>query len=112
MSCVEVYRDRTTVHLVSLGYNPTGANFISQIRETRSPKSRLIATWDIDIVGDGRTGELRLSLDNGITKEIAQTVGYMDIIKEEGGEPYPVLNSPLLVCFLDLPSEPSPEPEL
>lgn len=107
MSHITVHRNRTAVHLVYLGYNPTGQNFLSQIRERRSPDSRLIATWDIDVVGDGSSGELRLSLDNGVTKEITQTVGYMDIVREVGGEPYSVIDTPILVVFLDLPTVPS-----
>lgn len=104
-----IHRNRTVVHLVSLGYDVAGQNFLSQIREKRSPTSRLIATWDINIVGDGSSGELRLSLDNGVTKEIAQTTGYMDIVREQGGEPYSVLETPIAVVFLDLPTEPSPD---
>jgi hypothetical protein len=109
LSQITVHRNRTAVHLVYLGYNPTGQNFLSQIRESRSPSSRLIATWDISVVGDGSSGELRLSLDNGVTKEITQTFGYMDIVREEGGEPYSVIETPITVVFLDLPTEPSPD---
>lgn len=108
---LSVHRNRTNVHLISLGFDVAGQNFISQIREQRSPTSQLIATWDIEIVGDGSSGELRLSLDNGVTREIAQTIGYMDIVREEGGEPYSVIETPIVVCFLDLPTEPSPDAE-
>lgn len=111
MSTIEVHRNRTNVHLVNLGYNLSGLNFRSEIRKTRRPTSELIAAWAIDIVGDGSTGELRLSLDNGITKDIYDTVGFMDILCEVGGEPYSVLRTPLMVVFLDFPTEPTPDPE-
>lgn len=111
MAHVEVHRNRTNVHLVSLGYDVAGLNFRSEIRKTRRPTSNLIATWSISVVGDGSTGELRLSLDNGLTKDIQDTVGFMDILREEGGEPYSILDTPLTVYFLDFPTEPTPDPE-
>lgn len=110
MAQVEVHRNRTNVHIVSLGFNPTGNTFLSQIREARTPESELIATWDIEVVGDGSTGELRLTLDNSITKDIKQTIGYMDIVREVGGEPYSILEAPLQVAFMDFPTEPTPDP--
>jgi hypothetical protein len=111
MTQVEVHRNRTTVHLVTLGYNVAGIDFRSEIRAGRNPTSRLIATWSIEIVGDGSSGTLRFSLDNGITKEITDNVGFMDIVREEGGEPYSVLDTPLTVCFLDFPTQPTPDGE-
>jgi hypothetical protein len=108
---LEVHRNRTNVSIVKLGYNVSGMNFISQIRAERTRTSRLIATWSIEVVGDGSSGELRFSLDNGITRDISDNIGYMDIVREEGGEPYSVLRTPLVVAFLDFPTEPSPDPE-
>lgn len=109
MACIEIHRNRTFVHLVSLGYDVSGSTFRSEIRETRSPTSRLIASIDIDLVEDGSTGELRLSLDNSITGSIGDNVGFMDILREEGGEPYSVLETPLVVCFTDFPTQPTPD---
>lgn len=110
VSHISVHRNRTNVHLVSLGMNVAGQTFRSEIREGQSPESDLIATWIIDIVGDGSSGQLRLSLDDSITKEITHNVGYMDILREQGGEPYSMLEAPLLVFFYDMPTEPSESP--
>lgn len=112
MSNLKVHRNRTNVNIVSLGFNPSGQTFLSQIREGMSPDSQLIANWNIEVVGDGSTGQLRLSLDNSITKEITQTIGYMDILREEGGEPYSILETPLQVSFMDFPTEPTEDPEV
>jgi hypothetical protein len=92
--------------------NVAGQVFRSEIREGRSPESELIATWNIEVVGDGSTGTLRLSLDDSITRQITHNVGYMDILREEGGEPYSVLDGPLQVCFVDFPTEPSEAPPM
>lgn len=106
---IDVHRFRTTVHKISLGFDVSGETIRSEIRETSSPTSALIATWEIEVIGGGSTGELRLSLDNSVTKHINHKIGYMDILRESGGEPYSVLDDPIQVCFKDFPTRPSVE---
>lgn len=112
MAAVEVHRNRTNVNIVSLGFNVAGQTFISEIREGRHYTSDLIATWEIEIVGDGSTGELRLVLDNSITQGITHRIGYMDILRQQGGEPYSVLEAPIMVVFVDFPTAPDVDPEV
>lgn len=101
-----VHRNRTNVHLVSVGFDVAGQTILSEIRETTNSQSDLIAAWSVEIVGDGSSGELRLSLDNSVTREITHNVGYMDILRIQGGEPYSILEGPIQVCFMDLPTDP------
>jgi len=106
---IEVHRNRTNVHTVHLGFDVSDQTIRSQIRVGQDPSSELIAEWDVEVIGDGSSGELRLSLDNSITKDITHNVGYMDILRESGGEPYSVLEAPIQVCFMNLPTEPTVE---
>lgn len=106
---IEVHRNRTNVHTVSLGFDVSGQTILSQIRVGQDPSSELIATWTVEVIGDGSSGELRLSLDNAITKEITHHQGYMDILRQMDGEPYSILEAPIVVSFRNMPTEPTVE---
>lgn len=104
---IEVHRNRTNVHTVSLGFDVSDQEIISEIRVGQDPDSELIATWNVEVIGDGSSGELRLSLDNAVTKEITQHQGYMDILRQMGGEPYSILEAPIVVSFKNMPTDPT-----
>lgn len=112
MTQLKIHRGRTHVSVVSLGRDISGMTFKSEIRAGQSPDADLIAVWGISIIGDGSTGQLRLSLDNSITSQVTETIGYMDVLRVEGGEPYSEFSAPLQVVFIDMPTEPPPDPEV
>jgi len=106
---IEVHRNRTNVHTVSLGFDVSDQTIRSQIRVGQDPSSELIAEWDVEVIGDGSSGELRLSLDNSVTKDIVHHQGYMDILREMDGEPYSILEAPIVVVFKNMPTAPTVE---
>lgn len=97
---VTVYKDRTNIIPVSLGFNVVGEIFTSEIREQPDTEAELIATWDVTFEdGTGINGELILTLLSTVASEIEQTSGYMDIKRMTGGQPVPVFDRPLEVVF-------------
>lgn len=101
MKQVEVYKGRTVVLPVSLGFDVSQDTFTSEIRVRPSPSSTLIAAWDITFLTDGKDGELILRLDASITSAITQNLGYMDLKRVSGPNPLPVFDAPLEVVFLN-----------
>lgn len=101
MQQVEVYRSRTVILPVSLGFDVSEETITSEIRVAQSPTSDLIATWTVTNKTDGTDGEIILTLDDEITSEIVQTIGYMDLKRMSGGEPLSIFSEPLQVVFLD-----------
>lgn len=99
MEQVNVYVGRYNKLLISLPDDVSGDIFSSEIRAEIDQTSELIATWDISFVTDGSDGELELILDDAITRNIINTVGYMDIKRVVGGEPVNVFDEPLEVVF-------------
>jgi len=85
---IVVYKDRTNVVTVGLGYDASLDTFTSEIRTGESTESTLIATWVVSFLTDGTDGELILTLDDVVTAEIPNTNGFMDIKRMSGGEPY------------------------
>lgn len=102
---VIVYKNRTVVLHVSLGYDVSGDEFTSEIRVDKDPTSQLIATWDVSFETDGVDGELVLRLDDAVTKLITKSTGYMDVKRVSGGEPIAVFDEPLEVLFKDTVTE-------
>jgi len=96
---VVVHKGRTNVVIVKLGYNISSDTWTSEIRTQPTQDSILLATWDVSFVTDGSDGDLRLELDDAITKQIKPTTGYMDLKRVTGGEPVPVFDRPLEVIF-------------
>lgn len=101
MSSIIVYRHRTTLLSVSLGYDISNNIVTSEIREGQDLNTGLIATWDVSFRNDGKDGGLVFRIDDSVSSEIAHTYGYMDIKRVVDGEPYNVLNVPLQVLFKD-----------
>lgn len=102
MSALTIYRGRTNVIPVSLGFDVSADTITGEIRTKPEQTSDEIATWVIDNVTDGSDGEITLTLDDSITSVIAQDRGYTDLKRVTGGEPVPIFNEPLLVEFTDV----------
>lgn len=99
MKQIIVYKGRTVIVPVSLGYDVSGDTFTSEIRTHKDSTSELIASWVVSFAGDGSDGELILTLDNSVTTLIDKVTGYMDLKRITGGEPVNVFYEPLEVLF-------------
>lgn len=97
---IVVYKGRTNIVGVSLGYDVSADTITSEIREKPDQGSTLIATWDVVKLSGGTTGELTLTLDDTVTAAIEQKTGYMDIKRTSAGEPLTVFEHPLEVSFM------------
>lgn len=98
---VVVYKNRTNVIPVNLGFDVSDDTISSEIREGKTSEDLLIATWDVSFKTDGVDGKLLIILDDSVTASITQAFGYMDMKRLSGGEPLPVFSSPLKVVFKD-----------
>lgn len=96
-----VYKNRTNIVPVNLGFDVSADTFTSEIREGKTPTSTLIATWTVSFLTDGTDGALLLTLDDSEADAITQKVGYTDIKRVSGGEPLPVFSAPVKVLFQD-----------
>ena len=99
MNQITVFKNRTTVVPVSLGFDVSTDTFTSEIRANKDHESPIIATWDVTFLNDGTDGELILTLDDSATVNIERTKGYMDIKRVTGGEPVAVFDDPIEVLF-------------
>jgi hypothetical protein len=96
-----VYRKRTMVVPLELGFDVSADTLTSEIREKASTSAPLIATWTVSFLTDGVDGKCLLTLDDSITSTITQKKGYMDVKRVTGGEPIP-LGDPIEVEFRDV----------
>jgi energy-converting hydrogenase Eha subunit B len=96
---IVVHKGRTNSISVGLGYDVSGDVFTSQIRADSDTSSALLATWVVTFATDGSDGELVLSIDDSITREITADRGYMDIKRVSNGEPLAVFDKPVEVIF-------------
>jgi len=101
MKQIVVKKGRTVMIPVSLGFDASNDSFTSQIRAEKNSESELIATWNVSFSTDGIDGELVLTLDDSVTRDITRTIGYMDLVRITGGEPIPVFDELLEVYFED-----------
>ena len=93
-----VFKDRTNIVQVSLGFNVSDDVITSQIR---AYDGTLIATWQVDFDNDGSDGELIFTLDDSAVSGITYQTGQMDIKRMSNGEPYPVGDALIEVEFRD-----------
>jgi hypothetical protein len=93
-----VYKNRTNVISVSLGTDVSGDTLSSEIRAKEQVGSLLLATFDVTFATDGVDGEVILTLDDSETQDITAKMGFMDIKRVSGGEPYAVF-PPVKVVF-------------
>lgn len=96
---VVVYKNRTNIVPVSLGFDVSGDTITSEIR---TASGELIATWLVEFDGDGTDGELILTLDDSDTDAIAYSTGLMDLKRISNGEPLAIFDKPLEVEFRDV----------
>lgn len=94
-----VAKGRTVTVTVSVPYDVSDSTFVSEIREDKASESPLIATWTVSFLTDGADGELVLTLDDSLTKEILHTRGFMDVKRIANGEPTNLWDEPLEVIF-------------
>lgn len=99
MNQIVIFKNRTNVIPVSLGFDVSGDTFTSEIRASKDQESELIATWEVSFLNDGVDGELILTLDDSETVNIIRTKGYMDIKRITNGEPLAVFDDPIEVLF-------------
>lgn len=99
MQQLKIYRGRTAVVPVSLGYDASSETFTSELRAEKDRNSTLLATWVVSFATDGVDGELVLTLDDTTTNNIVKNVGYMDIKRISNGEPLNVLDEPIEVLI-------------
>jgi hypothetical protein len=107
MQQILVQKGRTNVISISVGFDVSDDIITSEIRVSPRFESELIAVWDVTFGTDGTDGELVLTLDNSITSNITQRVGYMDLKRISEGEPLPIFTDPpaLEVSFVDSVTE-------
>lgn len=105
MEPVEVQKGRTVIVPVSVGFDVSQDTISSEIRVGPNKSSNLIASWEVSFETDGTDGQIILTLDDSITSDITQSVGYMDIKRVSGGEPFPIFNKPIEVSFINCVTE-------
>lgn len=99
MGSLNVYKNRTNIIKVDMGFDVSADTITSEIRASKDDDSTLIATWDVAFETDGTDGMLILTLDDTITDAIEAKKGFMDLRRFSGGEPLNVFNAPLTVLF-------------
>lgn len=100
-----IYRDRTNIVPLHLGYDVSADTFRSQIRVGKSKTSLLIAEFDVTFLTDGTDGELLLTLDDSVAATIVQDKGFTDVKRVSAGEPFQVYDEPIPVRFKDTVTE-------
>jgi hypothetical protein len=100
MSDIRVYKERTNVITIDMGFDVSGDTITSEIRSQPDTSGALIATWTVTFTTDGTDGELTLTIDQSLAANIVASTGYMDLKRVSGGEPIPVFARPLQVEFI------------
>lgn len=94
-----VQKGRTNTVNVNLNEDVTGDTFTSEIRTEPNQSSALIATWVVT-VANAAAGELTLGLNDTLSVQIKQDVGYMDIKRvTAGGDVIAVFDQPIRISF-------------
>lgn len=96
-----VYKNRTNVVPVNLGYDVSTDSFAAEIREGKTKESLLIVSWTVSFLTDGTDGQLLMRLDDSDLDTITQKSVYTDLKRTSGGEPLPVFADVVKVLFRD-----------
>lgn len=99
MNEINVYKNRTNIVQVSLGYDVSQDTLTSEIRAGKDVTSDLIVAWDISFDTDGTDGELIFTIDDSASSQISANDGFMDIKRVTGGEPVVVFDGLITVRF-------------
>lgn len=94
-----IYKNRTAVIPLSLGFDVSGDTFSSEVRVAPDVSSEKIAEFVVTFDSDGTDGELILTMDNSVVDLVTRTKGYMDVKRVSNGEPFAVFSEPLEVFF-------------
>lgn len=86
---------RTNTIAVIVPEDLSGLTVASEIRKERDINSDLIASWQVSF----EDGNVILTMDDVVSKEIKHTTGWMDLKKIVDGEPVDVFVEPLPVVF-------------
>ncbi len=100
-----VHKHRTNVVSVDLGMDVSQDTITGEIRTKPDVDSVKICEWLVNFVTDGTDGLLTLTLDESITVQITQELGYMDLKRVSGGEPLAIFDKPLEVVFQGVVTE-------
>jgi hypothetical protein len=98
MADLTVYKNRTNVIQVHLGFNVSADTITSEIRDKAK---ELLATWVVSFLTDGTDGKLVLTLDNANLANLTAKTGLMDFKRMSNGEPLPLIDEPIDVTFKD-----------
>lgn len=98
---LRIYKDRTNIIPVDLGFDVSLDTITGEIRTDKNMESDLLATWDVSFETDGTDGKLILTLDDSVLGEIEVKIGWTDLKRVSGGEPLPVFDDPIKVRFKD-----------
>ena len=101
MAELVIHKKRTNIVPVKFSYSVANDVITSQIRRGRHSGSPLIATWTITKPNGGADGRLILTLDDSQLMNITDRIGYMDMKRVSGGEPFPMFEEPVVVVFKD-----------
>lgn len=99
---IRIQKGRTVSFEFTLGHPIGDDTYTSEIREQARESSELIATWNITVKPGGNNRVLIFTLDDSVSREVIQKYGWMDLKRVSGGEPLPVLDSPILVEFREV----------
>lgn len=104
MSGVVIFRNRTTIVQVNLGFDVSADELISEVRKGKTTEDELIVAWDISFLTDGHDGKCLFKIDDSVVADVPedQVDGWMDVKRISGGEPLPVLAKPIKAIFRDV----------
>lgn len=96
---LDVYKNRTNIVQVSVGFDISTDVVTSQIRAEPQQDAILIVEWAVEFETDGTDGNLILTLTDSDVADIDYRKGWMDILRTSGGSKLPVFADPIEVNF-------------
>jgi hypothetical protein len=94
-----IYKNRTNIVSIGLGFDVSQDTITSEIREEIDHTSPLLSTWTVNFTTNGVDGELTLILPESEIEDVQKKYGYMDLKRESSGAFLPVFKEPLKVAF-------------